>query len=262
MKGLDFVFVVLVYRNAEDLLDFFDNYRVPNSKVVVVNSYYDEPTDRKFHEIANRFDADFITVPNKGYGAGNNKGCEYALNNYQFRYLVISNADVTIEKLGIESLKKYENSIIAPKIINRAGRNQNPSVPFKPSYLLENFRRWIYIGNHTKIIWAYFVLSRFKKVLFYAISRVRKKIFSAHGSFIILPEQVVKKIYPLYNEDMFLFNEEEHLGRLALKNGIETYYVPNIIIHHKEDGSISLSNINEFEKLKQSYLVYYHYWIG
>ena len=40
----DFVFVVLVYRNTADLHDFFAALKVANSKVVVVNSYYDDNT--------------------------------------------------------------------------------------------------------------------------------------------------------------------------------------------------------------------------
>lgn len=77
----------------------------------------------------------------------------------------------------------------------------------------------------------------------------------------IFPEAVVKELHPLYDEEMFLFNEEEHLGKLAETKGIATYYAPEIKVRHKEDGSMSLASINEFERLKQSFLVYYKNWI-
>lgn len=261
-RNFDFIFVVLTYRNTNDLDDFFKHNKIENAHTIVVNSFYDEQTENTFKEIAQRNDADFISVQNRGYGAGNNAGCKYAIENFKFKYLVISNADIMIESFNIKDVEPYRDSIIAPKIINLSGKNQNPSVPFMPSIITEKFRYWIYTGNHYRILWVYFALSRFKKTLFYAISLFRRKIFSAHGAFLIVPENVLKKLYPLYNEDMFLFNEEEHLGRYAKQKGIDTYYVPEIIIRHKEDGSMSVANINEFEKLKQSYLVYYKYWIS
>jgi GT2 family glycosyltransferase len=258
----DIVFVVLTYRNTKDLEDFFKFNKIYQSHTIVVNSFFDELSEKTFKEISIINGADFLSVPNRGYGAGNNAGCKYALDNYTFKYLIISNADVMIDTFKVEDIKPYNNSIVAPKIINLSGKNQNPSVPFIPSLITEKFRYWIYTGNHNRILWVYFALSRFKKILFYAISLFRRKIFSAHGAFLIVPEDVLKKLYPLYNEDMFLFNEEEHLGRYAKQKGIDTYYVPEIIIRHKEDGSMSVANINEFEKLKQSYLVYYKYWIS
>ena len=89
MSDLDFIFVVLVYRNIDDLKDFFDHFTIPNSKVVVINSFYDKNSESSLKNIAEENDADFISVPNKGYGAGNNRGIEYVLNNYDFKYKYI-----------------------------------------------------------------------------------------------------------------------------------------------------------------------------
>ena len=68
------VFVVLVYRNTQDLRDFFKYNDTKDSHTIVVNSYYDEQTENEFKKIASKAEADFISVPNKGYGAGNNAG--------------------------------------------------------------------------------------------------------------------------------------------------------------------------------------------
>lgn len=262
MTKFDFVFVVLVYRNTQDLTDFFLSNETANSRVIVVNSYYDDDSEKAFQLIAQKYNADFLTVPNKGYGAGNNRGIEYALQNYEFRYLVVSNADILVKNMALSCVSSYGDSIIAPQIINAIGRKQNPSVPFRPTKLTEDMKYWVYQGSHYRILWILFALSRFKKILYYCISGIRKQIFSAHGSFVIMSKKVVERLHPIYNEDMFLFNEEEHLGRLALKNGIKTYYAKNIQIHHKEDGSMKLSSFNEMERLRQSFLVYYDYWFG
>ena len=256
----DFVFVVLVYRNTEDLKDFFHSFGVPKAKVIVVNSFYDDTSENEFRRLANLFAADFISVPNKGYGAGNNAGVKYAQEHYEFKYLVISNADIKIENLNIALLERYGEAIVAPKILNLGGRNQNPSSPFYPGRIYSAIKAWCFKGDHHKLIWGVYAYSRFTKILYYMISPVRKKIFSAHGAFVILPSNIVRKLAPLYNEQMFLFIEEEYLGLRAHRLGIDTMYAPEIVIRHKEDGSMNMANINTFDKEKQSYLVYYEYY--
>ena len=259
-ESFKIVFVVVVYKNLQDLKDFFIHFSVPESKVIVVESIDNEAMTLKFRSIARGYNADFIAVPNKGYGAGNNRGCEYAMEKYNFRYLVISNADVIIKRFDISLLNKYRDAIVAPKIMNIRGVNQNPSAPYKPSRVMERVKLWIYKGNHTRLIWVVFAINRMKKMAFYCNTWISRKIFSAHGAFVIIPYPVLTLLYPLYNEEMFLFNEEEHLGMLASSKGIKTYYEPRIEVLHKEDGSIRLSTINEFEKLKQSFIAFYRYW--
>lgn len=258
----DIVFVVLVYRNTEDLKDFFRSNQLPYTKTIVVNSYYDDESEASFKEIAEKNGADFLSVPNKGYGAGNNRGIEYALANYQFKYLVVSNADIIIEKLSIEALEKKGDVIIAPRILNLKNKNQNPSNPFAPHELSMRFWKYIFDNNSHSLLWLVYAWSRVKKTLFYLISPWHKRIFSAHGAFIIFPSLLLKKMVPIYNENMFLFVEEEHLGMLAAQKGIKTLYAPDIVIRHKEDGSMSVASVNQFERTKQSFLVYYEYWFA
>lgn len=124
MHKYDFVFVVLVYRNTNDLKDFFYHFCIENSKVIVVNSYYDDDSEKEFNQIADRYSADFISVPNKGYGAGNNVGVKWAIDHYQFDNIVISNADIIIEKMSASDIDpRYIN---APDIKNKKGKQQNP----------------------------------------------------------------------------------------------------------------------------------------
>lgn len=258
----DIVFVVLVYRNIDDLKGFFLSNCLTNTKTIVVNSYYDDASEECFQRIAQDYDADFLSVPNKGYGAGNNRGIEYALLKYSFKYLVVSNADILIEHLDIENLNEMGDVIIAPKIINLKNKNQNPSSPFAPHKLSMRLWRYIFENDLRFLSWGLFAWSRIKKSVFYLISPWHKRIFSAHGSFVIFPVNVLKELVPIYNEQMFLFVEEEHLGMLAAMKGIKTIYNPSIKIRHKEDGSVAVASINEFEKTKQSFLVYFNYWFS
>lgn len=255
------VFVVLVYRNTQDLRDFLKYIDIKDSHTIVVNSYYDEQTEIEFKKIALKAEADFISVPNKGYGAGNNAGIEYALKHYLFDYLVVSNADIEIKDFEVTLLDNYEACIIAPRLISLSGKNQNPSSPYKPCALFEKFRYFAFKNNHTKLIWLAYAYSRLTKIIFYLLCKWRKRIFSAHGAFLIMHYEVVKRLHPLYNERMFLFNEEEHLGRKAESNEINTWYEPRIIIRHKEDGSMKVASVNEFEKARESFIEYYNYWM-
>lgn len=258
----DIVFVVLVYRNTDDLKDFFISNHLSNTKTIVVNSYYDDKTEGIFSKIASDNNADFISVPNNGYGAGNNRGIEHALSKYSFKYLVISNADIMIQRLDMATMEKMGDVIIAPKIINLNNRNQNPSAPFTPHKFSLLLWKFIYENDLRPLSWCMFAWSRVKKILYYLISRWHRQVFSAHGAFVVFPVSVLKKLVPIYNEKMFLFVEEEHLGMLALSKGIKTVYCPEIIIRHKENGSMNIASVNEFEKTKQSYLIYYNYWFS
>lgn len=250
----DFVFVVLVYRNTKDLEDFFKCLKTPNSKVLVVNSFYDEDSRAKFEAIALANHADFLNVENKGYGYGNNRGCEYALNNYQFRYLIISNADIEIQKLDVNQLSNKH--ITAPKILTLKGKNQNPYLPFF-SKLYEKIK-YFFIKRRSRLTIFCWIFSRLCREIFLLFHK-KGYVFAAHGAFFIMPFNVLKELFPLYNEKMFLFIEEAHLAMLAREKGIKIYYDSSIVIKHKEDGSVSFLN-NENEIQNESYIEFYNTW--
>lgn len=261
----DIVFVVLVYRNVSDLKSFLSTNifdKTITFKVIVVSSFYDEETDSQLKIVADSHNSVFLSVPNKGYGYGNNRGCEYALNNFDFEYLIISNADVLIQQFDVDSLQAAGRKIIAPSIRNLKGKKQNPNAPYKPSKFKDHIRYLMLKGNHSKLIWILYAYSRLQREFFFLINlfKKRSKVYSAHGSFVIFPYAVINDLFPLYNEKMFLLAEEDHLAKLAESRGIETIYVPSIKILHKEDGSISLLDRKIFELEQQSFMEYYTTW--
>ena len=250
----DFIFVVLVYRNTKDLEDFFKSLNTPNSKVVVVNSFYDDDSRAKFEAIALANNADFLNVENKGYGYGNNRGCEYALNNYQFRYLIISNADIEIIKLDVNQLSN--NHITAPKIITLTGKNQNP---FRPYYFPSV--DWIqYFGYSHQLRLPVFCVIAVNKIAryFFTLFHSKGKIYSAHGAFIIIPKSQLERVFPIFNEKMFLFAEEEHFAKVMKTNEIDIYYDSDISVKHKEDGSTS--GLDTFSLTCNSFEEYFKTW--
>lgn len=258
----DFIFVVLVFRNTRDLEDFFESNHVPNSKVIVVNSFYDEESEKRFKEIAVSNNADYINVPNNGYGAGNNAGCKYALEHYEFKYLIISNADITIKSLTIGEVESHGACILAPKIITLDGRNQNPFWPYKIPKIEFDIKYWLNKRNYTKIIQIIYAFSKMRRMVFNVMYKVtrRRRIWAAHGAFVILEYTVLKKMFPLYNERMFLFAEEGHLCKKAESLDVKVFYVPEVVVLHKEDGSVGFVSDKVREMGRQSSMIFYETW--
>lgn len=259
-KTFEFIFVVLVYRNVGDLRDFFEHFTMPRSKVIVVNSYYDDSSELEFRTIAETNHADYLSVPNNGYGTGNNRGIEYALKEYQFRYLVISNADITIESLCMDSV--IPHAINAPNIITITGKKQNPHTPFYLRFL-EKIKYYGFSTNRYPVVLLGCALNKILRECFYVMNKINgyNRIHAPHGAFLILPYDELKKMAPLFNEQMFLFAEEDHLAMLAKTNHVEVRYNPKIIVHHKEDGSVQYTPDSSLLAIsRSSYLAYCSYW--
>jgi len=73
----------------------------------------------------------------------------------------------------------------------------------------------------------------------------------------LIPSSVIKNHRKLYDENMFLFAEEAYLAHVFEKEKINTILTKNILIFHKEDGSMKLSKINEDDELRKSVMYYY-----
>ena len=260
---IDFVFVVLVYRNTHDLKDFFESFDVPNSKIIIVNSFYDLESEQEFKHIADTHNADFLSVSNQGYGYGNNRGCEHALRHYDFRFLIISNPDIKIQRLSLSALQPVATSIVAPKITTLKGKNQNPLMPFS----LGRLNRWKYLtfsSNRRFIFLLFCIWARLCRIAFFSFfflfGKKYTQIYAAHGAFVIIPRSIVEQLHPIYNEEMFLFCEEEQLAQLAGKHRIKTVYLPAIKIVHKENGSMSFLSESTFELTRKSFMILYETW--
>ncbi|MGY3703535.1 hypothetical protein BW731_09135 [Vagococcus martis] len=253
MVKYDFVFVVLVYKNYDDFIDFYESVKKVNNnfQIVIVDSYYNEETLKKGKKIAKDYNIDFIHVPNKGYGFGNNEGIKYALNKYEFEHLVISNPDVKIVNLSIDKLSS--SAITGPKILNLENKNQNPHYYTKNRlcfYLMKKY------AESSKIfyLYLYLVINKFIRNYYQALTNSKNNIqvYSLHGSFIVIPKKVLLVLEPIFDESVFLYTEENFIADLAKKNNIKMLYDKELEIIHKEDGSSQNVNtrLHTLESLK------------
>lgn len=264
MKYYDAVFCVLTYKTELDLQDFIKSAKEVcgfSYKIVVVNSFFDEESEKKIKAVATNGDCDFFSVENKGYGAGNNRGIEFIRENYEFKYLAVCNPDTLIRKFDIAELSKIKDEffIAAPKIVCRKRKRQNPAV-IKNSGLANAFIKKGFIKNSKLLIYCGYAINKLVKFFSFYYFKKTPSLFQAHGSFVIFPKAALDKLLPVYDENIFLFSEEMDLGYKTAALGIKSYYLPRISVYHKEDGSINLSDVNVYEESKRSFLYVERKW--
>lgn len=262
-KKYTYVIVVLTYRDHSDLLELFESLKnkFKDYKIIIVNSYYDEYSETEIRQIAIKNNCDFLSIDNKGYSYGNNKGIEYCKANYNFDFLIVSNPDIIIRKNDLDfDLYKHNEVVFAPQIVTLSKKNQNPywAINFKAA---EFFIYYGYKRKKTLILYCGLALNKIIRVFFLLIIKVfkvnKKSIFAAHGSFIIFSKKALDKINIVYDNNMFLFAEEALLAHKLKYLGINTVFTTDILILHKEDGSVGISNINENNELRKSIIYYY-----
>lgn len=265
MEKFKYIFVILVYRNTQDLeecIQSIENF-VLSYKIIVVNAFYDEESKEKVKTIAENRDCAFINIENKGYSYGNNIGIEYARNKFDYEYLIVSNPDITISKFDDFIMNQnFAYDIIAPKITAADGRLQNPMYVKKP-----HISEWLeYKGFKYRLLWLVrtgIFISKLNRAYNVRINSNKNiyAIYGAHGCFVMLSKKAVDKLYPVYDENMFLFAEEMVLAIKSSNMGLKTCYYDGISIKHKEDGSMKLSNLKMYEELRKSNLYYYEHYI-
>ena len=266
MERYELIFVVLVYGNSDDLEEYLVSLRGNihvSYKVIVVNSFYDEKTLKKIEYISKQHGCDFLAVENKGYGTGNNRGIEYARENYEFSFIIVSNPDMTIEKFDESIISGREDVIIGPKILTKNGKNQNPFY-LKRKKLAGAEHYFMQRKNNVGYFFTVGV-NKLSKLFHLFIMKLRGKteiqVYALHGSFFVIGQKALEKLYPLFDENIFLFEEEMVLGEKAQKVGVKLFYTSKIVINHKEDGSMKFlsHSMSDIERKTNDYVYKTYY---
>lgn len=248
----DCIFVLLVYANTDDLKEYIESVaRLEfRKKIIVVNSYYDDLSAQNANQIARDYRCDYICVENKGYSAGNNRGIEFAVKNYEFEYLIVSNPDMVVQSFDFDYLKSLKCGVVGPKIVTMNGKNQNPFYVDKKRFPKAEY---YFLRKRNKLgYFSIIMLNKIVKMIFFAkrfIFRIHEsRVYAVHGSFIIFHKETLEKMGSPFDENIFLFCEEMALAEEMKKNGVTAIYTDKIVIKHKEDGSMSFLNGSMLEK--------------
>jgi GT2 family glycosyltransferase len=270
MNKFNIIFCVLTYKNQQDLLEFIESLENNDEidfsyKIIVINNYADESSLIEIKKIATSNNCDFLENENKGYSHGNNLGIAYANTHYEYDYIVVCNADTKIKQFKFESLNGYDNSIIAPEIICLNGKRQNP-MHYKYMPLSEKIVFSGYKNRRKYLIYTGVTVNKLNRFIYNYLkpktksNSKRTKIYACHGSYIIFSKNAINKLFPVFDENIFLFCEESDLAKKANSLGVDIIFNKDIVILHKEDGSMSLSNSNLNDIQRESYLYYYKKW--
>lgn len=254
----ELVFVVLVYRNIDVLRQFFSTLTLScGYRVIVVNSFFNQETEDACRALSDEYDADFISVPNKGFGAGNNRGCSYVMDHYRYRFLILSNSDVIIRDISCLMQMEEQMAVYAADVRMENGHRQNPHLPFKVGLylkLLDLSYKW----KSNVLMNVAFAFNRVLRELVLVWTKINGgriiRIFSAHGSFIVMTYQASQVLNPIFHEGMFLYNEELYLAHRCRMLRIPVYYVPRLKIIHME-GASSTKQSNAWKNHEESYRV-------
>ena len=179
------------------------------------------------------------------------------MDHYLYRFLVLSNSDIMIRDINDLSLIDEHKAVYAADVRMENGHRQNPHLPFRIGLyliLLDLSYRW----KSNVLMNVAFAFNRMLRELVVAWTKVnggkKVRIFSAHGSFIILTYQAVSELSPIFHEDMFLYNEELYLAHRCKLLQIPVYYAPRLKVIHLEGASSTIQS-NAWKNHEDSYRV-------
>ncbi|MCD6590364.1 MAG: glycosyltransferase family 2 protein, partial [Candidatus Aenigmarchaeota archaeon] len=156
---------------------------------------------------------------NLGYAKGNNIGLKLACR-MGYKYAIVMNNDVVIEKPIIDKLKEIFNksknvALVAPRLLGIDGKDQSPSITpcFFTHFWLKAFyplTRYIY--------WK--ILKRIKNELAESAIKELDENLYPQGSFLMVHLERLKTV-GFFDETTFLFSEEPILVWKLRKKGFK-----------------------------------------
>ncbi|MBG9367201.1 glycosyltransferase family 2 protein [Streptococcus sp. NLN64] len=229
----DLALVVLNYNNFDDTIKCVDqlNSFDDSFRIIVVDNYSTNESvqvlRKSFAEYAN---VDIIlSEKNGGYSYGNNLGIKYAINKYKSKYIGILNPDVIIPSVVVfdellETLEKNPNiAMVGGSVIE----NELFS-PYKSG--------WNIPTSKEVVLDRLLVLSNRRDPTYLMMNEKYAKVDCIVGCFFIIKTDIFEKI-GLFDESVFLYNEENILGIKLKKLGYESVIVANQFYYHNHDFS-------------------------
>jgi len=220
-----------------------------NWVLVIVNN---SPDDSMIKEIIYRYKQDNIFLlsinKNVGYSKGNNAGFNYLMENNYISIddlVLFTNEDIVIKQddfldNAVGSIAGLNAGFWGPKIINTDGSFMLPHL--KPSNYLKCL---LHLGNNG-LADKLFNINKTVKNINHAL-----EVFLLNGAFFICRVSDFTDAGK-FNENTFMYYEEELLFREVAKKKIKVIYDPTINIYHEHSASIKKS----FSILRKKKFVY------
>jgi len=236
-------------------------------KIIIVDNHSSEEDFVKLKRLSNRKrNVQVLRLrKNIGYFKGLNEGIK-TINKDKNTVIIVGNNDLTFERDFIKNYKKisYENDVlvIAPNIITKEGRQQNPHVVEKVSNF-EKFKASIYYSNYYIAQVFRFINQTIKKIINKPIKLKNNygqmEIKRGIGACYILTPNFSKHFEKL-DDRVFMWGEEALLSnQVESVNGC-TLYDPSLkIIHHESASVSSIQSKEKYYMVRDSYKIYKKY---
>ena len=253
--------IVVNFNDVEDTLKYVNQiteYEIID-KIVVVDTQSTVPNCFEKLQTLKSEKVDVIqSDKNGGYSYGNNFGINYLKEQgLEYDYYAISNPDIEIENKTFQELIQFLESsqnvaVVAPKMLNSNNQRIRRS-----AWRFRTFKRDVV---HS---------SRILELLFYKTLRAGEysdldfeneilQVDCISGAFFIIRKNVYDEIGG-FDENVFLFYEEDILASQLKEKGYLTYSLNDISFKHYESQTIGKS-FSYYKKLKELYIskMYYH----
>ena len=234
------------FTSTEKLIHNIKNYRVID-KIVVVDNHSSDDSARKLKQLKLPKLKVIINEENKGYSYAINTGAKYLIAEYKECNIIISNADVIIEKEeDIETLIKLLHrknvGIVAPTILERGTKNRGWKNPTPKQEIILNLA---YIHRFFR-----------KKYLYYDEDYYQGDfsiVDVLSGCFFLIQSKTLQAVNYL-DDHVFLYYEENILAKkLQVKKKINLVSNKVTIIHnHSVTIDKSLKRIKKYKAQKKS----------
>lgn len=248
-RELEVAVIVLNWNGYEDTCKCIDSLleiEYENYEIIVVDN---NSRDDELNALEAEFGDDIIGIQNSsnlGFGAGNNKGIEWALENKNPDYVLTLNNDTTVEQdflkhlmNGIQTQSQYKNIAAAgPVVLDQ----NNPSTVWSAGIEKKSFL------NPTNVLYRETSISSFPTESFYTDGIV--------GCAVLYNVDCLEEI-GLIDGDYFLGYEENDWCHRAYTEDYEFLIVPNSIVYHEISNSRGRDNPLYEYYAKRNRLLFY-----
>lgn len=252
--------IILNYNSADDTSKYVNktkNYKILDKIVVVDNLSTETDCMEKLNKLKSEKVQVIKAEKNGGYSYGNNFGIKYLQSlKEEFDYIIISNPDIDVSEDAIATCIKFleENekaAICAPKMLNSNGilaRRSSWKIR-KPAIDMVNSTRL------TEVLFWWAVRKGEYKT--YDYEKPELEVEAVSGAFFVIKYDIFKKC-GFFDDNIFLFYEEDILANKIKKLGYKEYSLNNISFTHFESQTIGkvYSYYKKVKMLQKSKMYY------